>query len=44
MFGRVRGLPQSETTAVLSPLPYGAAKLYAHWMTISYRESYGLYA
>ena len=36
--------PQSETTAFYPRSPYGAAKLYAHWVTVNYREAYGIYA
>lgn len=44
MFGKVREIPQSETTPFHPRSPYGVAKLYAHWFTINYRESYGLHA
>jgi GDPmannose 4,6-dehydratase len=44
MFGRVQTVPQSETTPFYPRSPYGAAKLYAHWMAINYRESYGIFA
>ena len=44
MFGRAREFPQSETTPFYPRSPYAIAKLYAHWMTINYRESYGLFA
>lgn len=44
MFGKVRAIPQNEETPFYPRSPYAAAKLYAHWMTINYRESYGLYA
>jgi GDPmannose 4,6-dehydratase len=44
MFGKVRETPQRETTPFYPRSPYGAAKVYAHWMTVNYRESYGLYA
>jgi GDPmannose 4,6-dehydratase len=44
MFGRAREVPQSETTAFYPRSPYGVAKLYAHWITVSYRETYGIYA
>lgn len=44
MFGKVQAIPQTETTPFYPRSPYGAAKLYAHWMTINYRESYGLFA
>jgi len=43
MFGKVQSVPQSETTAFYPRSPYGVAKLYAHWMTINYRESYGIF-
>lgn len=44
MFGRVRETPQRETTPFYPRSPYGVAKLYAHWITINYRESYGIFA
>jgi len=44
MFGQVQEVPQRETTPFCPRSPYGAAKLYAHWMTVNYRESYGLFA
>jgi len=44
MFGKVSETPQTETTPFYPRSPYGAAKLYAHWMTINYRESYNLFA
>src|SRR6185436_15798103 len=44
MFGRVQETPQSETTPFYPRSPYGVAKLYAHWITVNYRESYGLFA
>lgn len=44
MFGRVQAIPQCETTPFYPRSPYGAAKLYAHWMTVNYRESYDLFA
>jgi len=43
MFGKVQAIPQDETTAFYPRSPYGVAKLYAHWMTVNYRESYGLF-
>jgi GDPmannose 4,6-dehydratase len=43
MFGKVQAVPQVETTPFYPRSPYGAAKLYAHWMTINYRESYGIF-
>ena len=44
MFGMIQESMQSETTPFYPRSPYGVAKLYAHWMTINYRESYGLHA
>jgi GDPmannose 4,6-dehydratase len=44
MFGQVREIPQNENTPFHPRSPYGVAKLYAHWITINYREAYGLYA
>ncbi|MBM4337854.1 MAG: GDP-mannose 4,6-dehydratase [Deltaproteobacteria bacterium] len=44
MFGRVRATPQNELTPFHPRSPYGVAKLYAHWITVNYRESYGMYA
>ncbi len=44
MFGRARTTPQSEETAFYPRSPYGVAKLFAHWTTVNYRESYGLHA
>jgi GDPmannose 4,6-dehydratase len=44
MFGKVRAIPQVETTPFHPCSPYGVAKLYGHWITVNYRESYGLYA
>ena len=44
MFGLVTETPQSERTAFHPRSPYGVAKLYAHWITINYREAYGLFA
>lgn len=43
MFGKVQAIPQDEDTPFYPRSPYGVAKLYAHWMTINYRESYGLF-
>jgi GDPmannose 4,6-dehydratase len=43
MFGKVQEIPQVETTPFHPRSPYGVAKLYAHWMTINYRESYGIF-
>ena len=44
MFGKVQETPQLETTAFHPRSPYGVAKLYAHWMTVNYREAYGIHA
>ena len=44
MFGKVQAIPQSETTPFYPRSPYGVAKLYGHWMTVNYREAYGLFA
>ncbi|MFA5960918.1 MAG: GDP-mannose 4,6-dehydratase [Tatlockia sp.] len=44
MFGKVQAIPQTETTPFYPRSPYGVAKLYAHWMTINYRESYDIFA
>jgi len=43
MFGKVQEIPQKETTPFYPRSPYGVAKLYAHWMTINYRESYDIF-
>jgi GDPmannose 4,6-dehydratase len=44
MFGKVREVPQKETTPFYPRSPYGAAKVYGHWITVNYRESYDLFA
>ncbi len=44
MFGKVQTIPQTEDTPFYPRSPYGVAKLYAHWMTVNYRESYGIFA
>ena len=44
MYGKVVETPQKETTPFYPRSPYGVAKLYAHWITVNYRESYGLHA
>jgi GDPmannose 4,6-dehydratase len=44
MFGKVQQVPQNETTPFYPRSPYGVAKLYAHWATVNYRESFGLFA
>jgi GDPmannose 4,6-dehydratase len=43
MFGKVQAIPQVEDTPFYPRSPYGIAKLYAHWMTVNYRESYGIF-
>lgn len=43
MFGKVQAVPQSEDTAFYPRSPYGVAKLFAHWSTVNYRESYGIF-
>ena len=44
MFGRVRAIPQNESTEFYPRSPYGVAKVYGHWITVNYRESYKLHA
>lgn len=44
MYGKVQEIPQSETTPFYPRSPYGVAKLYAHWITVNYREAYGIHA
>lgn len=44
MFGKVQEVPQTETTPFWPRSPYGCAKVYAYWLTVNYRESYGLHA
>ncbi|MFH1749936.1 MAG: GDP-mannose 4,6-dehydratase [bacterium] len=44
MFGKVRETPQKETTPFYPRSPYGVSKLFAHWIAINYRESYGIFA
>lgn len=44
MFGKVQAVPQSETTPFYPRSPYGVAKVYGHWITVNYRESYGMHA
>lgn len=44
MFGKVQSIPQTEDTPFYPRSPYGVAKLYAHWMTVNYREAHGLFA
>lgn len=43
MFGKVQEIPQTETTPFWPRSPYGCAKVYGHWLTVNYRESYGLH-
>jgi len=43
MFGKVQAIPQTEETSFYPRSPYGVAKLYAHWMTVNYRESYDIF-
>jgi GDPmannose 4,6-dehydratase len=44
MFGKVKEVPQNENTPFYPRSPYGVAKVYAHWITVNYRESYGIFA
>ena len=44
MFGKVQETPQKESTPFYPRSPYGVAKVYGHWITVNYRESYGIYA
>ena len=44
MFGKVKEVPQNERTPFYPRSPYGVAKVYAHWITVNYRESYGMFA
>ena len=44
MFGKVQAIPQRESTPFYPRSPYGASKVYAHWITVNYREAYGLFA
>ncbi|MDZ7771574.1 MAG: GDP-mannose 4,6-dehydratase [Balneolaceae bacterium] len=44
LYGKIQETPQSETTPFYPRSPYGAAKLYAYWITVNYREAYGMYA
>jgi GDPmannose 4,6-dehydratase len=44
MFGQVQEIPQRETTPFYPRSPYGAAKVYGHWITVNYREAYGMFA
>ena len=44
MFGKVQSIPQNEKTNFYPLSPYGVAKLYAHWITMNYREAYNIFA
>ena len=44
MFGKVQTIPQNEKTPFYPRSPYGVAKVYAHWVTVNYRESYNIFA
>src|SRR5450631_3488115 len=44
LYGKVQAIPQNETTPFYPRSPYGVAKLYAYWITVNYREAYGMYA
>ena len=44
MFGKVQATPQNEETPFHPRSPYGVAKVYGHWITVNYRESFGLHA
>jgi GDPmannose 4,6-dehydratase len=44
LFGKVREVPQRETTPFYPRSPYAVAKLYAYWIVVNYRESYGIFA
>src|SRR5271155_1669471 len=44
LYGKVQAVPQSEATPFYPRSPYGAAKLYAYWITVNYREAYGIHA
>src|SRR5213079_1749635 len=44
LYGKVQAIPQNETTPFYPRSPYAVAKLYAYWITINYREAYGMYA
>jgi len=44
LYGLVQEIPQKETTPFYPRSPYGVAKLYAYWITVNYREAYGMYA
>ncbi len=43
MFGKAQAVPQVESTPFYPRSPYGVAKLYAHWITVNYRESFGIF-
>ena len=44
MFGKVLQVPQNESTSFNPKSPYGVAKVYAHWITVNYREAYKIFA
>src|SRR4030043_1736621 len=44
MFGKVQSIPQNEKTPFYPRSPYAASKLFSHWITVNYRESYGIFA
>ncbi len=44
LYGKVREVPQSETTPFYPRSPYAVAKMYAYWITVNYREAYGMFA
>ena len=44
MYGKIQSKLQNEKTVFYPQSPYGVAKLYAHWITVNYREAYGLFA
>ena len=44
LYGKAQAIPQNETTPFYPRSPYGVAKLYAYWITVNYREAYGMYA
>jgi GDPmannose 4,6-dehydratase len=44
MFGKVLEVPQTESTPFYPRSPYGVAKVYGHWITVNYRESFGMFA
>ena len=44
MYGKVKEIPQNENTPFYPRSPYGVAKVYAHWITVNYREAYDIFA